>query len=281
MEPYKLHILYHGVKPTWRSGFEKYIQKFWDEKIKPASGIELALSTQDTNSAEQVTLKYFQTNSAGKQAFGTSNGKSISRKFVEPATYHQLMFMYDATKADLYKEMVGDKYLTSWSYWEELYSNTEFTEVKVETSTAWPKQTMAHETMHSLAKKAQRAGRSDVIDHMDVTVVDGKAIEYYQNGNPDAADGNYARTIKAITQGNAWPTITLNTRNMYEARKVKGEHTIVLRKDGKWWDVATAPELWPFVQAKYQIPTQPAEITRSEVEANKGGQAKVDIYFGA
>lgn len=281
MNPYKLLILYHGVRESWRDDFENGIMKYWADRIKPVSGIDLALSMKDTGGQEQVQLKFFQYNSAGREAFGTANGKTISRQFVERNSYHQVMFMYDATKADLYSQMKGNKYLTSWAFWDELYNNTEYTEVKVENSPGFPKKTMSHELMHSLIKKCQRAGRSEVIDHMDKTVVDGKLVEYYKNNDPNAVDGNYSRTIKSITENNAWNTISLDTRNMYEARLVQGEKTIVLKKDGKWWEIATPPELYPYIRQKYQLPQEPSSITRAEVEANKGGQAKVDIYFGS
>lgn len=278
LKTYKLHILYHQVNPAWRAGFEKYLTDFWVKRVEPLSKTALKLTTQDTNSTEQVRLKYFKNYSSGKEAWGTANGKEISRKFVQNATYHQVMFMYDATKSDLYAEMVGNKFLTSWSFWDELYNNTEYTEVKVENKVA-PLKTMTHETMHALPKRAQRAGRSEVIDHMDKTVVDGKVVEYYQNNKPDAVDGNYSRTLKSITDNNAWQTISLDTRNMYETRLVQGEQTIVLKKDGKWFEIATPPELYSYVRAKYQLPQEPSVINRSEVMANYGGQAKVDIYF--
>lgn len=279
MKTYKLHILYHGVNPSWRENYEKYLKKFWDERIKSFSGTELKLTTQDTDGTDQVRLKYFKNYSSGKEAWGTANGKEISRRFVQNASVHQVMFMYDATKSDLYKEMVGNKYLTSWSFWDELYNNTEYTEVKVEKSKTAPQRTSTHELMHALAKKCQRAGRSEVIDHMDVTVVKGKVVEYYLNNTPNAPDGNYDRTIKSIDAAKAWNALSLDTRNMYESQKIKGEKTVVLKKEGKWWEIATPPELYPYIQAKYQIPNNLPEITRAEVEANKGGIANVDIYF--
>lgn len=280
MNKYKLHILYHGVKKDWIDSYVKYLNKYWNERIRPLSGIDLQLTTQDTKSTEQIRLKYFKNYSSGKEAWGTANGKEISRKFVENATYHQVMFMYDATKADLYKEMVGNKFLTSWAFWDELYNNTEYTEVKVEKVKTYPQRASTHELMHALVKKCQRAGRSEVIDHMDVTVVDGKVIEYYLNSKPNAPDGNYNRTIKAIDAAKAWYTLSLDTRNMYEARLIQGEKTIVLKKEGKWWEMSTPPELYPYIRAKYQLPQEPSLITRAEVMANYGGQAKVDIYFG-
>ena len=276
---YKLHILYHGVKADWIEDYKEYIEKFWAKRVKPVSGVDLRITTQDTKSTELVRLKFFLKNSAGREAFGTANGKEISRKFVQNASYYQVMFMYDATKADIYQEMKGNKYLTSWAFWDELYNNTEYTEVKVEKNKSGPQRTTTHELMHALVKKCQRAGRSDVIDHMDVTVVNGKPVEYYKNSQPNHPDGNYERTLKSITGAKAWNTISLDTRNMYEARLVKGEKVIVLKKEGKWWEIATPPELYPYIRQKYQLPQEPSPIERSEVMANYGGQAKVDIYF--
>ena len=65
----------------------------------------------------------------------------------------------------------------------------------------------------------------------------------------------------------------------YPAYKVEDESTIVLKKDGELYPIATTPELWPVVKSKYNIQDNLPILSREELEGNLGGYAEVDIYF--
>lgn len=81
--------------------------------------------------------------------------------------------------------------------------------------------------------------------------------------------GRYKYNLQAIMNG--LPT--------YPAYKVEGESTIVLKKDGKLFPIATVPELWATVKAKFNIQDNLPLISRDELQKNLGGVAEVDIYF--
>lgn len=63
--------------------------------------------------------------------------------------------------------------------------------------------------------------------------------------------------------------------------QIEGEATLVIRDmAGKYYPIATPPELWKYVQKKYNLPEAGfARIQRSVVYANLGGVAEVDVFL--
>lgn len=279
---YKLHIVFHKVKESWHDDVLEHLQEFWDKRIKPVSGVELDLTFEVTKNNEVVNFKFFTFHEAtGKNAYGTANGKDIVRGYVKPNTYHQVLFVHNALEASNYAEIVKDKnnFVNSFAFYEELYSNTEYTEVVVEKSISWPKKSATHETMHALVKKFYRAGINEWIDHMDGTVVDGKWVHYYLNDDEYAPDGNYSRTINAMAKTKLWYLLESDKRNMYEFRQVAGEKTIVVNRNGKWLELSTPEDGWEIVKRELQLYGELKLISRSEVTANYGGRGRFGIIF--
>lgn len=208
---YNLCIVHNQLDKKRLDKITDYLKDFWEERIEDEHDIVLKL---DFLPADQtVFLKEFKKNEDGKGIWGTKNGKDIARSLVrEGGLYHQVIFMYDAEQSpDWNKAQNTENGLTSWSFYNELYTGTEYTEVEVNSMRSEGlkkgKTSTTHETMHALAKRAQRAGKSTVVDHMDSTVVDGETVAYYKNKDPYAEDGNYSRTLNSITENDAWDAV--------------------------------------------------------------------------
>lgn len=220
MKTFNLAIVYHKVRNSWRNDIEEYLEKNWDKYIKPVSDIKLKITAIESVSDEQVRLKIFKNYSNGTPAYGSINGKDITRQAVttdDMGKFHMVLFAHDAEQSDLWDTLYdsrgrskGNGEVTSWSFFNELYIDTEYTELEVNDRPAEglkkAKTSALHELMHALAKRANRDGRN-VVDHMDSTVVNGKVVEYYKNSFPFTKDGNYMRTLNAITEANAWDAV--------------------------------------------------------------------------
>ena len=61
----------------------------------------------------------------------------------------------------------------------------------------WIWKSITHEIMHGLCQKAYFAGYK-VVDQMDRTNINGNWISYYQNNDPYAKEGNYAKTFEGL-----------------------------------------------------------------------------------
>ena len=93
------------------------------------------------------------------------------------------------------------------------------------------------------------------------------------------ADGN------GVFEG--WTMVDLanemNLRNgiIKSFMQIEGEATLVIRDmAGKYYPIATPPELWKYVKAKYNLPEAGfATIPRATVYANQGGIAEVDVLL--
>lgn len=71
-------------------------------------------------------------------------------------------------------------------------------------------------------------------------------------------------------------------KNEMQVLKVNGEATLVIKNlDGKFYEVATTPELYPVVAKILGLNDQSVfdSVNRAEVDANMGGQAKAGISF--
>lgn len=219
---YKLAIIFHGVKKEYQKKIVEYVESKWEKYIEKESGIKLDITILQSKSKKQVKLKVFKTDSDGDKIYGTENGKEITRETLPFETsigkYHQVLFAYDAEQSDLWAELYDTRgysknngELTSWSFHNELFIDTEYTELEVndrpQEGVNKARTSTIHEIMHALCKKAQRNGRNGVVDHMDSTIVDGKIVEYYKNSFPFTKDGNYQRTLKSLTENNAWDAV--------------------------------------------------------------------------
>lgn len=61
--------------------------------------------------------------------------------------------------------------------------------------------------------------------------------------------------------------------------KIKGESTIVAFYLNKYYEIATKPEDYAYIKAKFGIPDQFLEIGRDVVDSKKGGQVIVGMTF--
>jgi hypothetical protein len=226
---FKLAIVWHQVRDDWRKEIEEYIQEEWDDNIEELADTDLEITAINSVTNEQVQLKVFKNYSDGTPAFGTVNGKVITRKAIpiksiyDLAQYHMVLFAYDAEKSDLWDSLYdsrgmskGKGSVTSWSFHNELSLDTEYTELEVnDRPFEGLKKAMTsaiHELMHALVKRCQRNGLNGVVDHMDKTIVKGKDVEYYKNSKPFTRDGNYQRTLASITENKGWDIFTKNIR---------------------------------------------------------------------
>lgn len=278
---YKVHIIFHKIKASLQDDYVERLQDHWDKRIKPAGNADIKITFSETYKNEVVDFKFFSLHSSGKNCYGTVNGKTITRDYVKANQYHQVVFVHDGKLASNYKEIVADpnNFVNSFSFYEELFPNTEYTEVVLDKNTQHSLNAVMHETMHAIAKKLYRAGINEWIDHMDGTVVDGKWVNYYLNSNPSAPDGNYSRTINAITKAHGWHLVWSDRRNMYQFAKVKGESTIVVKRNDKWFELVTPPDGWEIVKRELKITDPIPEISRSEVQGSFGGQGRFGIIF--
>jgi len=246
MRTFNLAIVYHGVYKKWRPEIEEYLQKQWDKNIKDSADARLNIIAIESESETQVQLKIFKNYSNGTPAYGTVNGKDLTREAItmeDIGKYHMVLFAYDAEKADLWNTLYdsrgrsqGKGAVTSWSFYNEIYVDSEYTELEVndrpQEGLKKAQTSALHELMHALAKRAHRDGRSGVVDHMDKTIVNGKEVEYHKNAFPFTKDGNYARTLASIEENNAWDTILdMQRADKYQEAVVKIKD--LLRKQTK------------------------------------------------
>lgn len=71
-------------------------------------------------------------------------------------------------------------------------------------------------------------------------------------------------------------------KNEMQVLKVNGEETLVIKNlAGKFYELATSPELYPYVKTILGLPENGGfdSVSRAEVDANLGGQAKAGITF--
>lgn len=230
MREFNLAIVYHGVKKSWRDDIEDFLKDEWDDHIKDVADTKLRIHPIESVTDEQVQLKIFKNYSNGTPALGTVNGKDITRKAIptpngvyDMGKYQMVLFAYDAEESDLWNTLydsrgrnLGKGEVTSWSFYNEIFLDTEYTELEVndrpQEGKKKAKTSALHELMHALVKRCHRNGYNKVVDHMDATVVDGEKIEYYKNSRPFTKDGNYERTLNSITEHNGWDVICENIR---------------------------------------------------------------------
>jgi len=227
---FRLGIVWHQVRDDWRKEIEEYVQELWDKNIEKLADTELEITAINSVTNEQVRLKAFKRKGGDNPAFGTENGKDIARQAIPLNTlhdlgqFHMVLFAYDAEKSDLWGSLYdsrgrgkGKGYVTSWSFFNELYLDTEYTELEVNNRPSEglekARDSVIHEMMHAIVKRCQRGGLSEVVDHMDSTIVDGKVVEYYKNSKPFTKDGNYQRTLASVTEHDGWSMFTSFTRS--------------------------------------------------------------------
>lgn len=221
MDTLRLAIVFKDIINDWDEKIFDYLEDKWNDYLRKSAGVRIKISVFHEKSDEKVKLKVFLKNKDGKPVYGTENGKKLTRSIITEemmGEYHIVMFAYNAEKTatwpSLYSENgrnLGKGNVTSFSFRNELYIDTEYTELEMNNrpSEGLKKtQTSAlHEVMHALCKRAQRDGYNGVVDHMDKTVVKGKKTTYYKNSKPFAKDGNYERTLKSLNENDAWDSI--------------------------------------------------------------------------
>lgn len=270
---YKLHIIYINIQDSWKSDIANHLNAFWDRRIKPVSKVNLELTSTDHNIDTSLAYKHQHWHS-GNNIFGVNNGRAIAREVIGDRDYHEVMLIHDPRKAINYNDVIkgsDNNRAGSWMDREELKRGNIYTEVQAGSGLSRTKDTVTHETMHCLCWQCYYNGVQGNLDHMDRTVIDGEQVAYYKNNNPDHVDGNYSRTINAISQANAWQYIESTKRFMKEFRLIKDDmKTVVVKEDGKWCKFATDERLWFYVKETYNIQTPLQTITLAEVQANQG-----------
>lgn len=127
-------------------------------------------------------------------------------------------------------------------------------------------------------EKGHAVKRGQVIGYVDSTGFStGNHLhlgmyEYDQNGNKLNSNNGYGGAIDPM------PFI----RNKMEIFKILGEETLVVKNlDGKYYPIATGPELYPVVAEVFGFNGNETflQVERSTVEANFGGYAKATIAF--
>ena len=197
---------------------ERDVERLQDELLDYFKKTPLNLQVDVVNTdADNIAHKRFGDLSNGKKVYGTENGKDIARTACPAGEYHQVLFYYNLDECKIIGNLTDNAFVTAWSFWNELYIGTEYTEVpggKTKRN-SWERTSATHETMHALVKRVNRSGRA-ITDHMDVTVVDGVRTPYYKNNDPHAEDGNYARTFAEIEP--YWDVV-LDTGRMVAAKQ--------------------------------------------------------------
>lgn len=163
-------------------------------------GKNTPLDIRHSISYVDVTIKHklFIDKGNGQYWFGTKGVKEQLRAHTPVNGHHAVVFLYDRSKSGIHFPPAFT--VASWSFWKPIYQHTEYCEVAMDIAAhdkGWTWKLIAHELVHAFVKKANRLGRN-VKDEMDVTVVNGKQIDYYKNGTPEASDGNFARTLRNL-----------------------------------------------------------------------------------
>ncbi|MCL5436069.1 MAG: hypothetical protein M1275_03230 [Patescibacteria group bacterium] len=97
--------------------------------------------------------------------------------------------------------------------------------------------------------------------------------------NSSSYDPESKQTVKNVYS--PWAIIARQENTTMEVFQVKGEQTLVVKNlEGKYFEIATKPELYPYVAAVFGFTGQAfAQVDRATVNANLGGQAVATIAF--
>jgi len=236
----------------------KDLQEAKDYYLKRNIGLEIQTTTSNFPVSVVEYLK--------RQGFNPITGKA------ELVGYYGLT---DSTRTDI-KTLINEKdcdiamfvwdldkvpapngVITSFTTQTSLYPETEYIQLAInkyikENSSI--KNRILHELKHAICYMANKKGYYNV-DEMDMTK-DGKA--FYKNDDPEALDGNYARTLK-----NLQPFLSSEPKYKYFSEA-----------EVKKWKLK--PELWAILDKMREIASTPFIITSGlrtpEQNASVGGK---------
>lgn len=203
---YKIAIIKHDILADRQYAKEMIkVVDFWNKRIP------VNVEITEFKSTGELTFQNFEGNAKVTAGTYSREGFGIASKLIKPFEFHQVLFVFDATRQKDYARIKTEgKTVNPVALWKELYPGTRYTE---SSNIGW--RAITHETMHAMAQLASFMG-GKVVDHMDMTIVDGRTEWYYKNDDPFAVDGNYSRTLDELT--NAWHLVCGEgrTRNYLE-----------------------------------------------------------------
>ena len=108
-------------------------------------------------------------------------------------------------------------------------------------------------------------------------------IDYVDSVNEKEIIDHYNPEVKLLSKDYPVPAamqyvITIKEQTM-EFYQVQGESTVVKKEGGKYFEIATDPQFFPYIKALFSIPDSLNMIGRDVVNANLGGQLVVGITY--
>jgi hypothetical protein len=186
---YKILVLKNRIDVPVEDDFTKAVDYF------KSKGINVCFEYKEID--VPVSVHYYLVGTDGGRYYGIDDYvKDSCDKYVEKGKYHTVVFTWNTKDVPA----PTDGQITSWSNWSPLSwqkADTEFIQLitnDYNDKSDWIYKSIIHEIMHSFCKRIQRRGLY-VIDEMDITI-DGKP--YFKNSEPDAIDGNFARTFNNL-----------------------------------------------------------------------------------
>ncbi len=188
----------------------------WKNYEEARLGVSLVLEVRDVD-IEPLGHKVFITQPNGKDLYGLDNIKNQVRalNIVQEYVYAAVMFVYDVSKTQFYKENPSlVQQICNWCYFDPYSPGTSFIEVVVKAD--WPSldpfRVFSHEFRHGCVGRLRRLGHemSDVMDSTPVKVACdtqnpdpnggcSKDFPYYKEFEPLANDGNRAMQNVILT----------------------------------------------------------------------------------
>lgn len=187
----------------------------------------------DTN----LTLKYKEWNA--NHFWGTMGTKEQLVSLIPEGKYQTVIFLYDNTSG---------QQVTGWTYWQPLYPNTKITEIPVIPGTEdWLSHAIQHELMHIYCRIVWN-DQLTFNDSMDSSIINGVLIPYYKDSDPNAIDGNFARTFANLKP--FWSKIDPKITTQYKH--------FSLAEVAQW---QLMPELWTKLDLARDLAGVPFKIT--------------------
>lgn len=188
----KIHFVKNkGVKKRDVVKIKSQIENYYMYKFPKVHGVpQIPIEMTEQDVSFDVVHKEFGINSEQRKFYGTANSKQILRREVDPE-YHIIFHIYKNT----FKPKDG--YVAAFATFSGFSDTIEYIEMPLDAEAE--RFAPIHEVLHAIGFILVKKGFvKHNHDQMDRTIVDGISKSYYKNDQPEASDGNYARTLKAF-----------------------------------------------------------------------------------
>lgn len=199
----KILILKNSLTFNADAQFKKFEQYFKDEKVP------LEITYKDIN--ESFNLEFAQNGTDGIKHYGTDFRSKVA-KYTQG--YDSVCFVYSRSEQYLDGYVTGRRQMPigNCTYFE-LPINQNFIDLD------WFWKTETHEMMHTFADMFFLKGIK-IVDEMDLSYVNGIAIPYWNNSDPYAPEGNYARMFAKFAP--YWDKLTSTGYIYFKPNEVLG-----------------------------------------------------------